>query len=244
MYHGIGLPAYDSIVAPQPDARDTYPSQLLFKLLRDMGISQAGFGRLVNESPQTITNWKARGVPKGAIVKVAQALGIRVEDYLTGAAVVPLAPKVVKEPTPAGVVVIPVLDARASMGNGEPLREHDAVVGRLEVGADWVRTALPFITATRNLRVITGYGDSMADTYQDGDILLVDTGVREVKVDAIYTLTMGGELFIKRVQRRPDGSLTIISDNRKYDSFTVQNGERADLEVLGRVVWAWNGRRL
>lgn len=85
----------------------------------------------------------------------------------------------------------------------------------------------------------------MSPTFCDGDQLLVDRGVREINADAIFVLARHNDLFIKRVQRRmKDGALIIKSDNPLFEAETIENGERAHLEVLGRVVWVWRGYRL
>lgn len=130
------------------------------------------------------------------------------------------------------------------MGVGRPQQEHDTIVGTLDVNQQWVRTHLPQITSPNNLRVITGYGDSMEGTYDDGDMLFIDTGITEVRLDAVYVFSMNSELFIKRLQRRPDGGITIISDNKKYEPHVLADGAREKVRIIGRVVWAWNGRKL
>ena len=85
----------------------------------------------------------------------------------------------------------------------------------------------------------------MAPTFADGDVLLVDRGVHDIRLDADYVLALNNELYVKRIQRRiTDGAVIIKSDNPLYDPVVVENGERAQLRVLGRVVWAWNRRRL
>ena len=95
-----------------------------------------------------------------------------------------------------------------------------------------------------NLALITGLGDSMEGTFSDGDVLLVDRGVTEVKLDAVYVLSLHDELYIKRLQRRPDGSLLMISDNDKYPPYVIENGDRDAFKVEGRVLLAWNARKL
>jgi phage repressor protein C with HTH and peptisase S24 domain len=84
----------------------------------------------------------------------------------------------------------------------------------------------------------------MAPTFADGDLLLVDRGVSAIRLDAVYVIGLSGELFIKRLQRRLDGSVLMISDNKLYEPYEVGNGQREQLSVLGRVVWAWAGKKL
>lgn len=128
------------------------------------------------------------------------------------------------------------------MGSGADRSGTDEVVSQMVVDEAWLRRNCTF-TAPENLALITGAGDSMRPTFEDGDALLVDRGVREVKVDAVYCLALNDELYVKRLQRRPDGAVVMISDNRAYDSYQIQP-RRDRLDVLGRVVMTWNARRL
>jgi phage repressor protein C with HTH and peptisase S24 domain len=147
--------------------------------------------------------------------------------------------------TPSGSITIDVLDVRASMGGGLPAPEQETVIDSIKVPQNWVRENLPHITSPSNLKIITGYGDSMLGTFSHGDPLIVDTGVNEMRIDAVYVFAMHKELFIKRIQRLPNGAIKIISDNReKYDPITVTADERSAIQVLGRVVCAWNLRKL
>ena len=141
------------------------------------------------------------------------------------------------------LVSIPQLTAVGSMGDSVPdILDHDTEVSRIQVGQFWIRENLTQISATKNLRMITGKGDSMEGTFNNGDILFVDTGIDEVNIDAVYVLRFNGELFIKRLQRNPDGSLLMISDNEKYKPYPID--KKSDLEVIGAVVGIWNFRKL
>jgi hypothetical protein len=62
--------------------RDTVPAALLFRYLRDTDQKQADFAKQINQSAQTITNWKARGIPRGELVTVARAMRMTAEQYL------------------------------------------------------------------------------------------------------------------------------------------------------------------
>ena len=138
---------------------------------------------------------------------------------------------------------VPMLDLRASAGLGQPQPGHDPVVGRLRLSREWMRRALPRISSPDNLATLIAYGPSMEPTFSDGSILLVDTGVREVRVDAIYVIERDRELFVKRLQRRlTDGALLVISDNPHYQPETLMADGRYSMQVLGRVVWAFDSK--
>lgn len=145
---------------------------------------------------------------------------------------------------PVDVITIPRLEIRASMGVGELRPGHDAVAGTMQLSTEWIRRHLPDISSPKNLRIITGRGDSMESTFRDGDILVIDAGVHDVRVDAIYVFSLHDELYVKTLQRVPGSGLRVISDNKKYEPYLLQEHNGQSLEVLGRVVWVWNGRKM
>lgn len=143
---------------------------------------------------------------------------------------------------PSGIT-LRVLDVRASMGGGTARLADENVIKHMLVDEAWLRRHATF-TSPQNLALVTGIGDSMEPTYTDGDPLLVDRGVTEIRLDAIYVLALNDELYIKRLQRRPDGTFTMISDNKSYEPYHITVAEREKFEVLGRVVMAWNSKRI
>lgn len=221
---------------------------------------QSDMGRWLNESPQVIKNWETRGISSGGLQKIQDEKGINASWLRTGIGSHVVANMqfdsthgtnlrlsklrddgVIYNPDS---VLIPVMNSAGSMGHGMPLVEEETVVDSLRLTKSWLRSNLPNISNPENLAVISARGDSMAPTFNDGDMLLVDRGVNDIKLDAVYVLTMNEELYIKRIQRRLDGDVIIKSDNPLYDPHIVSNGDREGLKVLGRVVWAWNGKKL
>ncbi len=142
-----------------------------------------------------------------------------------------------------GEVSIERLSARGSMGPGHDLSESDHVVGQLTLSATWIQQTLTRISGTKNLRVISAYGDSMSPTFNDGDMLLVDIGIKSVEIDGVFVLRTNSRLYIKRVRQKLDGAFEVRSDNPVAGTPEELSG-KTKVEILGRVVWAWNGRRL
>lgn len=146
-------------------------------------------------------------------------------------------------PVTANGLKIPVLANAGAMGPGEEALHDDVIVGTLTVSPNWVSTRIR-PTSDKALRFIHAYGDSMAPTFGDGDVLLVDTGARDPShIDGVYVLTVHERLFIKRVRQRLDGAIEVSSDNPTVKTIDVLNGDH-QIQVLGRVVWAWNGKKL
>lgn len=213
--------------------------RLALKMSMEQLAEMAGY-----KSWQTVQQWEnGRTAPnRNKLSRVAEALKTTVGylqygDSTTKAGL----PERVK-----GQIVVPIFDVVASMGHGATQPDYEAVIDGISLTPSWVNRALPAITSPSNLAVISGHGDSMAPTFSDGDLLLVDRGVTgRPKSDVIYVFSWGEDLYIKRIQRQgPDGPLRIVSDNPLFQALTVENGRRDEIKILGRVVWAWNGRKL
>lgn len=139
-------------------------------------------------------------------------------------------------------IQIPKLAAVPSMGDGEYLAyDGDQIIDVLPVSKTWLERNVK--AKPGNLRVITGAGDSMSPTFSDGDMLLVDISKTKTDIDGVYVLSAHDRLFIKRVRQRMDGSFEVSSDNPNVKTVDVLNGGH-EIQVHGRVVWAWNGRAL
>lgn len=140
------------------------------------------------------------------------------------------------------ILKIPLLNVVASMGKGSENFSED-VLEELTIHKSWAEKALKPYSSNHNLAFIHAVGDSMHPTFNDGDILMVDTGDKSVTADKIFVLEAHNRLFIKRVRQRLDGAFEISSDNPSVKTVDVLNGDH-DVEIKGRVIWAWNGRKL
>lgn len=137
---------------------------------------------------------------------------------------------------------VPLLSAVGSMGDGCDLHyEADQIIDSLPVKKEWIYSTLK--CRPEVLRVITGAGDSMAPTFHDGDLLLVDTSSKNIDIDGVYAMSAHGRLFIKRVRQRITGEFEISSDNPTVKTVDVLSGDN-EVTIHGRVVWAWNGAKL
>lgn len=156
-------------------------------------------------------------------------------------------------PTPGAVpiyhapdaVLVPVLANCASMGPGTDLLESDVIAGDLALSPHWINQYIR-PQNPRELRFIHAYGDSMSPTFTDGDVLLVDTGpnARDPHSrEGVYVLQADGKNYVKRVTPTFDGKLQVTSDNPSSKTVQTLNGDH-HVDVVGRVVWAWNGKRL
>ena len=208
------------------------------------GISTTQLHRLRTGSDTTRGNIKKLSDATGAsVLWLVTGEGPMYSDGSTPEPSEPVAdlPKPQK-PEQKGYVQIPLLDIRASAGNGAVV-EHEQVVDALAFKRDWVSNTLG--AAREDLYLINVQGESMTPTLHPGDVILVDRrSANNVTTDGVYVLRMGESLLVKRIQRLPGQTLRITSDNPAYSPFEIKMEDAAndDMAIVGRVVWS--GRRM
>ena len=95
-------------------------------------------------------------------------------------------------------------------------------------------------SAATDMKIFKIDGDSMEPTLQSGDLIMINTKVKDIQSGHIYLMRLEDELMVKRLERRPGGILLIRSDNKDYyDPMEISlSDEHVDFEVFGRMVWA------
>ena len=131
------------------------------------------------------------------------------------------------------LVLVSGYGVKASAGNGEQVNDEH-VIGRFAFKRSWIsRKGLN----PNSLAVVTARGDSMEPTVRDGDILLVDRNIDRISTDGIYLIERDNQLYCKRLQKKFDGGVTIMSDNPRYEAQQLSADAAASLHVAGHVIW-------
>lgn len=212
------------------------------------GLSKAALAKSAGVSPSTVTEIESgKNETSRYLTSIARALAANPEYLSEGRLPKEAMSHQVNALLPtrkSGQVSIPQLDVQGSMGPGAIPPDHIDVVRNLIVDRNELAKQCSF-TSPQNLQVITGYGRSMRPTFSDGDPLLIDTGVSTVTIDGVYVFEIDGELYIKGLQRIPGNGLRVISHNREeFDPWDISKAQMERMRVRGRVVLAWNSRRL
>ena len=132
-------------------------------------------------------------------------------------------------------IVLPKRVETAAAGTGGSAQLPRPDTEYIAFRHDWLRSALGI--EPQNLILETAVGESMQPTIRHGDLLLVNTTDRTCSSFGVYVLEINGERLVKRVQRKLDGSLVLISDNEAYQPDLVSGDMLPDVTVIGRVVW-------
>lgn len=106
----------------------------------------------------------------------------------------------------------------------------------VKLGKKMIQTILK-VSDPNNLKTFTASGDSMEDTIDDGNILLVDIGRTDYANGGIFVITINNDWFVKRLRKRLSGELDIISDNSdKYPIETYKPDDNIEIVIKGRVI--------
>ncbi|MBP0047675.1 S24 family peptidase [Marinobacterium sp. AK62] len=140
-----------------------------------------------------------------------------------------------------GEIAIPQFDVRAAMGAGQVAPDYVETIRHLTLHQGYLSTLGVRYTQPGNLAIVTGHGQSMEGTINDGDPVIIDRGVQSFIGDGIYLLTWNDLLFIKRLQMVSATEVEMISDNPKHKDRVVKLDE---LTIHAKVLLAWNARKL
>lgn len=195
------------------------------------GLTQEQFGDTLNRTKGNVSSWE-----KGAH-EPSWSLMLKISD-LSGEPLPidfkysPMAPK----PNP-DEYLIPRFDTGGKMGGtGLVLTGWAGAIENLKVDAEWLRKNLKGYTSTKNLGIITGFGESMEPLFKAGDPLIIDMSINEHVGDFPYFFRVGNEGYVKKLQKVP-GRYIAISVNEDYLPFDITPD--MDFSILGRVIKAW-----
>lgn len=133
--------------------------------------------------------------------------------------------------------LIPRYDTGGRMGEtGLVLTGYAGAIENLKVDEEWLRKNLKGYTSTKNLYVITGFGESMEPLFKAGDPLIIDNSVTEFVGDFPYFFRIGNEGYIKKLQQVPGGYMA-LSVNKDYLPFQITPD--MDFAILAKIVKAW-----
>ncbi len=130
-------------------------------------------------------------------------------------------------------------DVRAAMGGGQIPHEYPEMLQDIRVSPKHLREMGVMFKEHFHLKMITGWGQSMAPTIKDRDPLLVDVTIREFTGDGIYLFSHDEMLYVKRLQKKGKALFKMISDNKHHDPEDIRVD---DTHILARVLYVWNGQ--
>ncbi|CAI8735301.1 XRE family transcriptional regulator [Pseudomonas sp. IT-P44] len=130
-------------------------------------------------------------------------------------------------------------DVRAAMGGGQIPHDYPEMFQDVRVSPQHLREMGVDFKEHFHLKMVTGWGQSMAPTIKHRDPLLVDVSIREFAGDGIYMFSWEGHLYIKRLQWIGDDQIKMLSDNDRHPPQTIRADETF---IQARVLLVWNAQ--
>lgn len=143
--------------------------------------------------------------------------------------------------TTGDMIRIAHYDVRGAMGGGQVTHDYPEMLRDVRVSLRHLRELGLDFKEPHHLKLVTGWGQSMAPTIKDRDPLIVDVTVREFVGDGVYFLSWGGHEYIKRLQVADDDHFEMISDNPKHKDRMIRKEETY---IQAKVLYVWNGNLL
>lgn len=224
----------------------TTQSTPLAAIMKDRGITQKTVSEFLGVTRQAVQRWQS-GAPMRmeTLKKLSEYFGVSVA-YLTGEISAPL-PQGVVLPAAAddepveGFTKIPVYNADVGCNPDAGSQLEEFIAGFISI-ANWFLRSLPGVTGLGNLTFVPSSGDSMEPTIASRALLLVDQNQRRITSAGIYCIRVIDQVMAKRIELNLDGTYSLISDNPLYPPKNVPREDMDRAEIIGRVVYALNGR--
>ncbi len=185
---------------------------------KDAGLTQAQLGEKIGVSQNTIQKIE-RGGNTTYVVQLAEVLGVSANWLQTGEGntnLVALIPE--NEIDDDDAIIFDVLDVKASAGFGAG-GDVMEVIHQIKFNSTHYFELFRGMNPN-NISIISVKGDSMSPTFENGDLLFIDTSIDTYDGDGIYVFTFDNFIFVKRIQKT-GRHFTIISDNKFYDPWEL-----------------------
>lgn len=135
---------------------------------------------------------------------------------------------------PSDFTLVPRLDVTASAGHGLAALA-EGIVERLAFRTEWLHD---MGLSPQFLALVTCRGDSQDPVIKDGALMLVDTRPdQHIRSACFYIIVLDGDVLVKLLNRRIDGTIELISHNPAYPKEIIDSQQLDRLTIPGRVVW-------
>lgn len=218
--------------------------ELKLRLVQKYGTLSAAAAACGLSQPSLHQFLTTKPIPLKRVAAIANAAGLEPseisEDYAAAfhsTRVRPLAvfeTKTDLDPPEPGDWTADVHDIELSAGNGGFIPEFVETRYKHTFSEDWrLRKGIKNGEKLYRHKV---RGNSMYPVVGDGDVVLIRPSDKTVIDRRTYAIVVAGQLKIKKLARRRDGALEILSCNPEYQTEVVPSDELDTVYIIGRVI--------
>lgn len=132
-------------------------------------------------------------------------------------------------------------DVRASLGDGQQVPDFPEMLKDLVVSQRHLQELGVTFKDANHLKLMTGWGQSMAPTIQHLDPMIVDVSIRDFQGDGVYAFSWQGHFYVKRLQVNDAEHFEMISDNKAHKDRVIRID---DTYIQARILLVWNANKL
>lgn len=214
------------------------------RLLQASGMSQEETAKAIDEFPQTITNWKKRGVSKAGALKAAAKFGVAANWILKGEGkkeegnITKVVEWDAETPLDNDEVEIPFYkEVLVSCGSGSLAEMVGNETRKLRLSKATLRQ---YGVDASNAYALTAFGNSMSPVINNGATVYVDVGRTSIVDGKVYAINHGGLFKFKYLYRMPKGGVRIVSENKDEYPEEVLTAEEIMDQEFCVVAYAFN----
>lgn len=214
------------------------------RLLQASGMSQEETAKAIDEFPQTITNWKKRGVSKAGALKAAAKFGVAANWILKGEGkkeesnITKVVEWDAETPLDNDEVEIPFYkEVLVSCGSGSLAEMVGNETRKLRLSKATLRQ---YGVDASNAYALTAFGNSMSPVINNGATVYVDVGRTNIVDGKVYAINHGGLFKFKYLYRMPKGGVRIVSENKDEYPEEVLTAEEIMDQEFCVVAYAFN----
>ncbi len=203
-------------------------AKMLQQIMEERGISQTELARQIGVTRPSINGWLNGSVPtEGNLEVLCKFLNVEPSFLKYG-----ISTNV--DDDDDVTVNVPAMDRKPTATANET--DGNRGVVSIRFSKEWLNSRSQ--TKVDTIRVFNMTGSSMSPTFEEGDLLIVDTSVNQIVSNGIYILRQLGEDVVRRIQFDLDQkTVNVIFDNEQYPNLSTDNSQ--SLEVVGRVIFAY-----
>ena len=207
---------------------------------KDAKLSQGSLAKLVGLKQPTISELEADGKGSTYTAMLAKVLNVSAVWLADGKGSKKDNAAILDRREPVNdsevSVTIPLLDILMNVEQGQ----NDAL-DSFKLTRHWVNKKLPQIKDISGLRFAHAEGQEMSGTFEDGDILLINTINKTPNSSGIYCIQSDSGVTFRRITKRLNGTFEISCDNPVLKA-TETLDDSVLPKIIGSVVWVWSGK--